>query len=371
VTSTRAVRALVTGVGGGGQGEQVLKALRLAETPYLIVGTDITPYSSGLTEVDHPLIVPPATAPEYIDVLLGVADAYDVEVVFHGSEPELRQMSAHRSRFLDAGLFLPINPAEVIDVCMDKLRTMRALQEAGFLVPPYRAVRSLADLEGFDELPVVLKPSVGGGGSAHLYLAQDRHELIACAEQILSVHEEFIAQAYVGRPEEEYTVGVLLDMDGELLNSIAVRREIMSALSNRIKVVNRTGRDSLGPMLAISSGISQGRVGHFEEVCRQCEEIALAIGARGPLNIQCRLVEGRVVVFEINPRFSGTTSLRAMAGYNEPDILVRRHVLGEVIAPRFPYRDCTIVRGLAETLIEDVDIPRAETRPSIDAPRDG
>src|SRR5579862_1679467 len=228
----RVVRALVTGVGGGGQGEQLLKALRLADTSYEIVGTDLTPYSSGLSEVDHPLLVPPATAPEYMDVLLDVAAKHDVEALFHGSEPELRQMSIHRERILDAGLFLPINPASVIDICMDKLRTMRTLEDAGFLVPAYRAVRSLADLEDFDELPAVLKPSVGGGGSAHLYLAQDRGELMACAEQILSVHEEFIAQAYVGKPEDEYTVGVLLDMDGQLLNSIAVRREIMTALSN-------------------------------------------------------------------------------------------------------------------------------------------
>jgi carbamoyl-phosphate synthase large subunit len=353
------VRALVTGVGGGGGGEQVLKALRLADTSYDIVGTDITPYSSGLAHVDHPLLVPPASDPEYVDVLLRVCRERDIEVVFHGSEPELRQMSANRDRFAEAGLFLPINPAEVIDTCMDKLRTMRTLKDAGFSVPPYRPVRSLEDLDDFDELPAVLKPSVGGGGSAHLYLAQNRRELIACAEQLLGVYQEFLAQAYVGQPDEEYTVGVLLDMDGALLNSIAVRREIMSALSNRIKVPNRTGQATLGPTLAVSSGISQGRIGHFEEVCGQCEEIALALGACGPLNIQCRLVEGRVVVFEINPRFSGTTSLRAIVGYNEPDVLVRRHVLGETIEARFPYREGTIVRSLAETLVTDVDVPWA------------
>jgi carbamoyl-phosphate synthase large subunit len=111
--------------------------------------------------------------------------------------------------------------------------------------------------------------------------------------------------------------------------------------------------------LAISSGVSQGRVGRFEQVTKQCEEIALALGARGPLNIQCRLVEGRVVVFEINPRFSGTTSLRAMVGYNEPDVLVRRHVLRETVVPGFAYRECTIARGLAETLIPDREVPRA------------
>ena len=68
--------------------------------------------------------------------------------------------------------------------------------------------------------------------------------------------------------------------------------------------------------------------------------------------MQCRLVNGTVNVFEINPRFSGTTSLRAMAGYNEPDVLIRRHVLNELIEPHFKYRSCFILRGLSEALVE-------------------
>ena len=42
------VSVMVTGVGGGGHGEQILKALRLAPTRYEIVGGDMSPVSSGL-----------------------------------------------------------------------------------------------------------------------------------------------------------------------------------------------------------------------------------------------------------------------------------------------------------------------------------
>ena len=69
------------------------------------------------------------------------------------------------------------------------------------------------------------------------------------------------------------------------------------------------------------------------------------------MNIQCRLVGDKVYVFEINPRFSGTTSLRAMVGYNEPDLLVRKHILGEEIEKHFTYREGVILRSLKETLI--------------------
>ena len=107
----------------------------------------------------------------------------------------------------------------------------------------------------------------------------------------------------------------------------------------------------LGNRLVISSGVSQGQIGRFPEVTNQCKEIAQAVGARGAINIQCRLVDGLVKVFEINPRFSGTTSLRAMVGYNEPDVLIRKHICGGVFEKDFPYEEATILRSLIETKI--------------------
>jgi carbamoyl-phosphate synthase large subunit len=114
---------------------------------------------------------------------------------------------------------------------------------------------------------------------------------------------------------------------------------------------NRTKKTELGPSLVISSGVSQGQIGRFPEVTNQCREIAQAIGARGPVNIQCRLVDGVVKVFEINPRFSGTTSLRAMVGYNEPDVLIQRHIYGAAIEKDFFYEEATILRSLIETKV--------------------
>ncbi len=351
--SDEAIPVLVTGVGGGGHGEQILKALRLAPTPYWIVGTDMSRVSAGLQAVDVGRVVPAANDPNYMSAILELCERHQIKALFHGSEPELRVLAAHRELFVDMGVFLPVNPDAVIELCMDKVRTCAFLEEHGFHYPPYRRVRSVQDALAFDHLPAVIKPSVGSGGSAHTYLIQDREMLRVCAAQLLGLSPECIIQAYVGHVDEEYTVGVLHDMDGRLINSIAVHRHILSALSNRLKVPNRTGRAELGGMLAISSGISQGEIGRFPAVTEPCERIAAALGARGAINIQCRLVDGAVHVFEINPRFSGTTSLRAMVGYNEPDLLIRRHVLGEEIPVHFEYRSGTIMRSLAEVFIPD------------------
>jgi carbamoyl-phosphate synthase large subunit len=352
---------MVTGVGGGGHGEQILKALRLARTPFRIVGGDMSPYSSGLQKVDQPYLLPPASDPDYLDTVLEVCRTENVRVLFHGSEPELKVFSKNRERLQAEGLFLPINPPEVIDRCMDKVRTCEFLAAHGFATPIFRKVRTVQEAQSFGHFPAILKPSVGGGGSANVYLVQDVEEVQILTRQLLTIYDEFIIQAYVGTPESEYTVGVLSDMDGNLIHSIAVRRYILSSLGNRLRLPNRSRNPSLGQVLAVSSGISQGEIGCFPKVTGPCEQIARVLGARGPLNIQCRFVDDKVHVLEINPRFSGTTSLRAMVGFNEPELLIRKHVLGEYVEPRFPYQEGVIMRGLEETFIQNSQYPVAKT----------
>lgn len=355
-----AITVMVTGVGGGGHGEQILKALRLAKKEYSIIGTDLSKNSLGLLKADVPYTVPHASHPEYMHDILKICRKHRVRALFHGSEPEMRVMATNRERIEAAGIFLPINPNNVLDICLDKSKTARFLEKKGFNSPKNITVRCPADLEEIDFLPAVIKPSIGGGGSANTMLAQTKGQLMMCGEYLSSLYDEFIVQEYIGTPESEFSVGVLMSMDGALINSIAVNRSILSALSNRIKVPNQTNDPRFGKFLAISSGVSQGRIGKFPEVTGPCEQIAQTLGCKGPVNIQCRYVNNKVYVFEINARFSGTTSLRAMVGYNEPDLLVRKHVLGEEIAANFEYESGYIARGLEEAFVTVALDPRRQ-----------
>lgn len=352
------IPVLVTGVGGGGVGEQVVKALRLAATPYRIIGTDVTPISKGLGDVDLPYVVPPATSPDYVPSLLSICAKHKVSALFCGSEPELRVISERRHEFEQVGIFLPINPPEVVRICLDKFATADFLAKHGLPGPQSKKICNTEDLEQVDFIPAILKP-LSGGGSANVHIAQSREELRHLGRYLLDYHPCIVAQEYVGRADEEYTVGVLLSMKGELINSVAIRRNISSGLGNRLRLPNRTGDSRFGTHLVVSSGISQGHLDRYPEVTRPCEEIALALGCRSAVNIQCRLVDGIPYVFEINPRFSGTTSLRAVAGYNEPDVLIRSHLLNESIPSHFAYRSSHILRGLQESLVAGEGIPLA------------
>lgn len=345
------ITVVITGVGGGGVGAQVMKSLRLHSDRYRIVGTDMTKFSIGLYQADTMCPLPPAKDDSYMDKLLEVCAGEGAQVVVPGSEPELRAISKNRQRFAERGILLLINSQEVIDRCMDKWKTHLWLQDRGFKSPDSRLARwnSILDIE----LPAIVKPAIGGGGSFNCYMAQDREELFFFVDYIKKQGILPIVQRYMGDANSEYTVGVLTDMvNGELLGSIALRREITSGLSNRMRIPARGGSSTL----VVSSGISQGEFRNYPQVRQECERIASALGSRGPLNIQCRVLAGNelrdteVYVFEINPRLSGTTYLRALAGRNSPDILIRRHLLGDN-TPLTKYTEGLALRGLTEEVI--------------------
>jgi carbamoyl-phosphate synthase large subunit len=131
---------------------------------------------------------------------------------------------------------------------------------------------------------------------------------------------------------------------------------ISSGLGSKTSVLNNSGRVELGSRLVISSGISQGLICNRGDVIAQCKDIAVALGSRGPLNIQGRLVGGLLHVFEINPRHSGTTAGRALCGVNEPEIMIRLGVLNEKIEKVELLSEGWVLRGLDEVLIK---LPRS------------
>lgn len=350
----RPINVLITAMGGGGHGEQILKALKQVDhDDYVIFGADANENCPQFKMVKKSFVLPKASDPDYLATVLDICKQYDIQALFHGCEPELKLFSKNREKIEGEGIFLPINPQKVIDICMDKLKTAEFLKKIGFHPPEFVSVKNKDDIENIDFYPVVIKPSIGGGGSANCYIAQNSKQLFALSDYLGLDDEkqEFIIQEYVGTPEEEYTVGVLHDMDGHFINSIGIRRELKSMLNVRLTVQNKTNKKELGHNLVISSGVSHGYVDKFEEVTSQCEQIAKALGVKGAVNVQCRFVKGKIKVFEINPRFSGTTSIRAMMGYNEPDVLMRKHLLGENIPRHFEYESGLVLRSLIEQQI--------------------
>lgn len=345
---------LITSAGGNGAGNQVAKSLQhVQNNKYSLFYADYNPNNIQFTDglvFDLPLV----SDNNYLDELFTLINNNQINVIIPGSDKEILFFAENIKIFKDNNILIPINNLETINLCFDKSALNDKLIELNYLPPKSIKFSLHQDLPIIDWYPIVLKPSGGGGGSANVFIAQNQDELIYLTKYLNQAfkNEQFILQEYVGAYDSEFTVGILHDLNGDFIDSIAMNRDLSQSISVRSSVTNNTGREELGSNLVISSGVSQGVMGKFTEVTSQCKEIADSIGSQGPLNIQCRFVEGKVRVFEINPRYSGTTYFRSLAGFNEADLLIKFHLLNENIKRNISWSSYHAIRSLNETIFD-------------------
>ncbi len=106
----------------------------------------------------------------------------------------------------------------------------------------------------------------------------------------------------------------------------------------------------------IAGATLNAHIDGYTDIENYCCEISTALESRGPLNFQLRKVGSKFLIFEINPRFSGTTPFRAMVGINEPDMMYRNLVLNERLSPVKYESNKIIMRMFDEVMIDKKDM---------------
>lgn len=283
---------LVTGVGGN-VGQGVVKALRAGKRQYHIVGVDMEPMSAGFAFIDRKHIVPRTGSPEFGPAIEDVLKQDNPEAVFVCSPTELEYFSLNRDIIKKTwGTTVLVNPIEVVQTGSDKLMTGIFLHDNGFpCLPTVMAsddtgVEQLIRNDGF---PLIVKPRMGFS-SKNVFLVNSRAEFEAARVLV----KDMIVQRYVPG-DEEYTAGTLSGCDGLVRAVIILHRDLIQGTTYRTELV----RD--------------------KEMKKMMVSIVEALGAIGPCNIQFRVHKGEIYVFEINPRFSGTTGIRYLYGFNDAE----------------------------------------------------
>jgi carbamoyl-phosphate synthase large subunit len=333
-------RVLVAGIGGASLGTEILKSLALAGT-WDVLGCDVSPLAYGhYAGVARETFV--VGRDGYAEEVLALSEREGVAAVIPGGDEPTVLLAAAADRFRAAGIVVVANDPAVVALASDKARCFARLATLGIPSPETVTVEDPTALEGrlAVPLPCVVKPATGTGGSRFVFLAGTREEARQYARYVLAHTRPVLLQAYVSHEEGEVTIGVLHLPGGRLVGSIALRRLFHAKLSVQLRT--DTG--------LVSSGYSQGLIEEAPALCEQAERIAVALGSRGPLNVQGRVRSGVLLPFEVNPRFSASTHLRALAGFNEVDLLLRHLLRGED-PPRPTIRPGYYLRSLAETFV--------------------
>lgn len=318
------MKALVTGAGAV-LGQGIIKSLRQSSLDCTIVAADPNPLSSGLYWADTAYRLPMANDAAFGARIEQLLDRERPDVLLVGTDVELSFFADNRPRLENQfNTHILVSDPNVIAIADDKLQTARFFRQAG-LHPPLSAdaddpagVSDIIDSVGF---PLIVKPRIGAR-SIGVSVVHCRAEL----DQALEGRAGLVVQECVGDPDSEYTASVLV-FDGKPQASIVMRRDLRDG---------NTYRAYTGP---------------YEELNRAVRDLGAALQPHGPANFQFRLgTDGVPRVFEINARFSGTTPLRAMAGFNEVEMCIRK-LLYDTPIEQPAVRSGVILRHLDEMFV--------------------
>lgn len=294
---------LVTGVGSL-LAQAVLRCLKTSSVQCKVYGTDYFSHAVGLYWVQKGFILPDLLKPgisrqQWLDAVLDIIRQYEIDIVFVGLDFEVEAFAQYRELIeqTSKAKVIVAHP-EVVGICKDKYKTANFLKIHGFNYPESCLPAEANDFLARNGFPLIVKPRFGFR-SRNLHVVHDRSELQEALEHCPSA----VIQQLVGEGDQEYTCGSLCVQE-EILSSIALRRDLKDG--NTIRAV-------------------------FDEECLKLhdfiKQVAIKLKAEGPLNFQLRLTPKGPVIFEINPRFSGTTYIRSLFGVNEVDILLNTVVL--------------------------------------------
>lgn len=290
---------LITGTGGCGVGEGLYKSLK-GLSNYNVYSCNSS--DNSLFVFDEPeksFIVPAAKDPSYCDIIISICKEHQIPVVIPGSEQELVVFVNNREKFTAENILIFANTADVINTFDNKWETFVRLSALGIKTPD--TTLSVSDQEFFkrNSFPVIVKP-IYGNASKNVFIVDSAEELEYIDKFLKLKNINFVIQEYVGSAKEEYTISVLSDLGGNFLGSIVLKRILAGGFSQFVECED------------------------YEELNQIAQGIAKAVDSKGPLNIQCRMMNGSLYVFEINPRFSGTSPFRTLLGFNEADILMNK-----------------------------------------------
>jgi len=319
---TDQVKIIITGAGAL-LGQGMIRALKRSTLKTNIIAVDPSPFAAGLYWADSRHLVPYATDPKYMDQFKKIIRFEKPDAVLVGTDIELPIFAKYRESLeKEFHTHVLVSSPRVIAIADDKYLTYKFLREAGFDYPETCLPGDEEELISKVGFPLVVKPRIGAR-SVGVHVVYDKSTL----KMVLEKKNNLVIQECISSSQEEYTACALV-FNGKCNASIVMRRELRDGNTFRAYVEE------------------------YKELNDKIRTLGETLKPYGSVNFQFRLDGSRVKVFEINSRFSGTTPLRACAGFNEIELCLRRILWDEPIGqPKI--EKMTILRHWSETIVKE------------------
>ncbi|HYH04330.1 MAG TPA: ATP-grasp domain-containing protein [Bacillota bacterium] len=255
-----------------------------------VISADLNPrFAPACHFADATFQVPRYDNVNYLKILFDICLKEQVNLLIPLFEPEFIILDQHREEFQQIGTLVMLSDKTVIETCKDKYLTYEFFKQHEIKCPQTWIANDLPRKLYF---PLFAKQRFGMGSAGAMKVASQT-KLEPVQQQT-----DYIVQQYVSGTE--YTLDILSDFTGQVLSVVPRQR------------------------LEVRAGeVSKSRTVYRPDLIAQGKNIAEALGAIGPINIQC-IDDGKDVYWiEINPRFGGGVPLSIKAGVDYPYLLYR------------------------------------------------
>jgi len=331
-------KVLIWGIAGASLGMEIAKSLA-KDGGFDVRGADISPEAYGhFSECFNKTYV--LERDNYVNDACKILDNEKIDFLIAGGDIVARICAGIEDDVKATGAKYVGNNQFTVKTCSDKFSCFELLAQKGIACPQTRLLSEINIYSTSTIYPLITKPRIDSGGSRGINIFYNAEDLAGFASQHGDDADSWICQEYLRDSANELTIGVLSQFNGYSAGSILLRRTFQNMLS-----VHDRSQEHL-----ISSGSSQGEFYRDKAAEVAAMRIANAMGSTGPLNIQCRLKNGVIMPFEINPRFSASTFLRTLAGVNEVALYLNHLISGSDIDYPEP-KEGLALRSFAECFV--------------------
>lgn len=295
-------KILVSGAGSL-LGQGIIKTIKSSAKKYEIYGADYIKDSVGLYWVKKGYLLPDILKSKQNEVkwlskIKEIIKKNKINFVIPGLDFELPLFSKYKQTIeKENKCTVVISDFKTIKIFRDKWLTSEYLKNNNFLYPYSVLPRQLKNFLKKNKFPIIIKPR-NGSTSKNVFLVKNKKEL----KEALKKCSNPLIQEYLYKNNNEYTCGVIFNSkENTCLSSIVLNRQLKNG--NTIKATLKKDKK-------------------YKEIDKFIISVTKKIKPFGPLNFQLCLTKKGPIIFEINPRFSGTTPLRNLFGVNEIQIFL-------------------------------------------------
>ncbi|MDC3132895.1 NAD-dependent epimerase/dehydratase family protein [Flavobacteriaceae bacterium] len=301
---------------GSGIGQSIINAIRLSNLPIRTIGFGNNPFAFGAYDCDEFDHLPSIYSGEYIDDLIKKCKIHKIDLLIPGLDDEVLILARNKIKLKSNGINAMFADEALVAICRNKeLISTELNKTTDIFVKSFNKKSLQSDIEkGRTSYPLLAKPK-DGFSSKGIIIIRSKEDLLKVSDvhviQELAIPSRddpnfdfYMQQISMGNNPQvsEISIQLVFSPKGQLMGKMCSFNKLKNGIPIEIIPFEN------------------------DDVWKTVDELIPVFrdkGVKGPLNLQGRLTEKGLKLFELNPRFTGITGLRALQGFNEVEACVK------------------------------------------------